>query len=379
MSDTTRTDRAAAEVRLDLEALIRDWERAFVNRARPYAVQQDDGSYRWAFRECDARALRAHLSGTETLALSSTDGRVRCRWACLDADAPDGLAQLRHIRVALAELGLLGLMEESRRGGHLWLFFAVALPAALPRAVVGAALDGLVARGELARLPEVYPDTDGDDPARLGHAVRLPLGVHRRTGRRYPLLDGAGEPLPLTTPRDLAVQMAHLLAHPRVSATQLRAAAARLGVPPNAQGERQPGRRADRRAPARAAGSPSGGAVTAAATSTTSAMIRWVDARVSPLDLLDELCPQAKMRPVGQGYLGWCPFHDDRAPDECGEPGTPSFYVVHNRRHGWSWRCLSSNCAFWEGPMKHSFRLLQELLRLDVRAAIGAALTRWGA
>ncbi len=28
--------------------------------------------------------------------------------------------------------------------------------------------------------------------------------------------------------------------------------------------------------------------------------------------------------------------------------------------------------------MKHSFRLLQELLRLDVRTAIGAAYARWG-
>jgi len=28
--------------------------------------------------------------------------------------------------------------------------------------------------------------------------------------------------------------------------------------------------------------------------------------------------------------------------------------------------------------MKHSFRLLQELLGLDARAAIGAALARWG-
>jgi len=106
-------------------------------------------------------------------------------------------------------------------------------------------------------------------------------------------------------------------------------------------------------------------------------VICWVDAHVSPLDLLDELCPQSEMRVTGQGFLGWCPFHDDRAPDERGEAGTASFYVVHNRRHGWSWRCLSSNCPFAEGPMKHSFRLLQELLGLDARAAIGAACARW--
>ncbi len=60
-----------------------------------------------------------------------------------------------------------------------------------------------------------------------------------------------------------------------------------------------------------------------------------------------------------------------------GDPGTPSFYVVHNTRYGWSWRCLSTNCVHSDGPMRHSFRLFQELLQLDVVSAIGAALTRW--
>jgi hypothetical protein len=106
-------------------------------------------------------------------------------------------------------------------------------------------------------------------------------------------------------------------------------------------------------------------------------VIRWVDAQVNPLDLLEELALATDMRLAGQGYLGWCPFHDDQAPDGAGDPGTPSFYVVHNRRYGWSWRCLSTNCPHSEGPMRHSFRLLQELLQLDVVSAIGAALTLW--
>jgi hypothetical protein len=110
---------------------------------------------------------------------------------------------------------------------------------------------------------------------------------------------------------------------------------------------------------------------------TRSAVIRWVDREISPLDLLADLAPGAELKRVGQGYLGWCPFHDDRAPDANGDPGTPSFHVVFNRRYGWSWRCLSSNCAHSEGPMRHSFRLFQDLLQLDVVGAIGAALVRW--
>jgi hypothetical protein len=370
------------EVLPDVEALVRGWEALLVNRARPYALQQEDGTYRWVFRPLDTLALRAHFAGTHTVALSSLDEGGRCRWACLDADASNGLDTLRVVRAALAEVGLPALLEASRRGGHLWLIFAEPLPAQLPRAVVAAVLDG---------LPELYPDTDGAELAhlgqlgqagRLGHAVRLPLGVHRRTGRRYPLLDEQGaQPLPLTTPRDLAAQMAHLLAYPRISAEQVHAAARRLGIPPDPSGEQ--GRdRVDGRMSRRAqspfdAGAPGGRAILPSST-TTSAVIRWVDAHTSPLDLLDELGPQSEMRVAGQGFLGWCPFHNDRAPDERGKPGTPSFYVVHNRWHGWSWRCLSSNCPYSEGPMKHSFRLLQELLGFEARAAIGAALALWG-
>src|SRR5262249_53944533 len=43
------------------------------------------------------------------------------------------------------------------------------------------------------------------------------------------------------------------------------------------------------------------------------------------------------------------------APQVDGAPGTPSLYVVTNRRFGWSWRCLSSNCGTATGPMHHTF------------------------
>jgi hypothetical protein len=108
-------------------------------------------------------------------------------------------------------------------------------------------------------------------------------------------------------------------------------------------------------------------------------VIRWVDVHVSPLDLLEELAPETELERAGQGYLGWCPFHSDRAPQVDGIPGMPSFYVVQNTRYGWSWRCLSTNCVHAAGPMRHSFRLFQDLLALDASAAIQAALVRWPA
>jgi hypothetical protein len=200
---------------------------------------------------------------------------------------------------------------------------------------------------------EVYPDH-----TELGHAVRMPLGTHRRTGLRYPFLDQTGTLVDL---EDLPAAMAFALALPAIRSEQLRAVASQLGV----------SRQASRRSPAT-----SSQLSEVALSSTTSAVIRWVDAQVNLLDLLEELAPATDMRLAGQGYLGWCPFHDDQAPDANGDPGTPSFYVVHNTRYGWSWRCLSTNCVHSDGPMRHSFRLFQEVLQLDVVGAIGAALVR---
>jgi TOTE conflict system primase-like protein len=387
LTDAPAAGSAAAES--DLETLLRAWESRFLNRVTPHALQRPDGSYRWVFRRCDPTVVARHLGGELTLAVASLDAGGGCRWACVDADAdgtdgqPDGVGQLVTLARALSALGLAPpLLEASRRGGHLWLFFDAPVPAALARSVVRGVLrrlrteDGL----DLARL-ELYPDADR--PGALGHAVRLPLGIHRRTGARYPLLDATGRPLRLTRLLD-AVH--HLLAHPASSRQAVDAAARTVATWDGVGGPvaDAPAGREEREAAQGAMGDVGAGVAESARpvsppapVSTTSAAIRWVDAQVSPLDLLAELAPRARMRRTGQGYLGWCPFHDDEAPQADGSPGTPSLYVVCNRRHGWSWRCLSSNCAHHAGPMRHSFRLFQELRGLGTTDAIRAAVERW--
>jgi hypothetical protein len=346
--------------------LERWWER-FVNRPIPYAVQQEDGTYRWVYDPCTASLLSAHLQGALTVALASTDARGACRWVCLDVDAPGMLPQLLTLSRALAELSLPGLVEASRRGGHLWLFFDAPLPAVAARFTIAKALEHVSADGVEIPTHERYPDVSG--PGGIGHAMRLPLGIHRKTGRRYPLFDEDGLPCAFTSPARAAT---FVLNTPVISSTwgqrqweQYRSDRQSLG----------------RHVVASARVLPVASATTAQAPSqgigTRSAVIRWVDAEVSPLDLLAELAPECELKRQGSGYLGWCPFHDDRAADEDGRPGSPSFYVVEDRRFGWSWRCLSTNCSISLGPMKHSFRLLQELLELSVAATIHEARRRW--
>jgi hypothetical protein len=196
---------------------------------------------------------------------------------------------------------------------------------------------------ELTKL-EVYPNAEQG----LGHPVRLPLGGHRRTGKRYSLIDSQGLPLTFTS-QEAAVSF--ILAQPHVPLSWLKAT---WQTP------------AEEDAPAH----PS-------ASGTTSPVIRWVDAEISPLDLLAEYAPEAAMRKVGQGYLGWCPFHDDRASQADGSPGTPSFYVMRHHIHGWLWRCLSSNCRFHGLPSHRAFRLFCEFVGCDARTGIDRARQRW--
>ncbi len=380
MSQDAHQQDVTLEGRTDLLAVAEDWLQLFANRTQPYALQQLDGSYRWVYEDCTPQLVAAHLAGELTLAFSSTNARACARWACLDVDVPGSLPQLVALRAALAELGLPGLVEASRRGGHLWLLIDDVVPAAAIRFVVARALAQASALGMEIPAHELYPDAIGT--GRLGHALRLPLGVHRRTGLRYPLFDEHGLPCAFTTMEKAAT---FVVDAPRIAAGPV---CERWRV---MRADRTAGRTTARSEPserngqeevieqagaARASGRPVGPHV--GTVGTRSAVIRWVDAHVSPLELLSDLAPESEMRSAGRGYVGWCPFHDDRAPDATtGAAGSASYYVVEDRRYGWSWRCLSTHCAESAGPMRHSFRLLQELLGVSVVAAIREAACRW--
>lgn len=381
-----RTDLVAAQsvhihqkIAHDLEPLLAPLLALVCNRAQPYAAQQEDGTYRWIYQPTDAAVLAAHLGGSATIALSSLGEDGSCRWVCLDADAADALPELLELAAALIERGLPALVEASRRGGHLWLLFDGPVPAALARRVVLQTLDALRAEN-VVPVPslELYPDTA--QRGVLGHAARLPLGIHRLTGKRYPLFDEEGSPCAFTSS---AAAVQFLLDWPRVSPQQLMHIARTLpqasqhghGDDGEAKGHEEHswhGRRG-KQTPTHT----DDAARTPLQIGTRSAVIRWVDAHVAIPDLLAELAPMTDLQKVGRGYLGWCPFHDDRAPDEQGRLGTPSFYVVRDRRYGWSWRCYSTNCSHSVGPLRHSFRLLQDLLELTASQAIREACARW--
>ncbi|MFQ5870305.1 MAG: CHC2 zinc finger domain-containing protein, partial [Candidatus Zixiibacteriota bacterium] len=81
------------------------------------------------------------------------------------------------------QLNLATYLEDSRRGGHLWLFVEP-VQALVMRTLIRLILDTL----EIDNV-EIYPQQDGLVGIRVGSLVRGPLGVHQLTGQRYSFLD----------------------------------------------------------------------------------------------------------------------------------------------------------------------------------------------
>jgi hypothetical protein len=153
----------------------------FVQRWDLHARQLDDGSYICVHELLNVGHLFAHLRGEITLGAYLLDQESQARFIVLDADDAQAWERLGHLVRVLAEEDVPSYLEESRRGGHLWLFLAQAVTGQEVRAFG----HGLLAAHEIQGV-ELYPKQDQlvDGP---GSLIRMPFGVHRLTGQGYVL------------------------------------------------------------------------------------------------------------------------------------------------------------------------------------------------
>lgn len=160
-----------------------------VGRRNDYAVQASDGHYVRIRSDLTYEELFWHLQGSQTLGTYVINEDNLCPFAVFDSDAPTGLFDLAAVNMNLATSNIPSYLELSRRGAHLWVFFAEPLSPALVRAwLLPYAPQGC----------EFYPKQNQASWEHPGCLIRLPLGVHQRSGERYPfvtLVDG--QPLPL--------------------------------------------------------------------------------------------------------------------------------------------------------------------------------------
>lgn len=157
--------------------------------------------------------LRNHILGNVTLGIYPLrlDGTVNfaaldldINRAFLDAHRSDGaaLAEARDSLVAytetwrrfLIDLAFDPLLEDSGyKGRHLWVLFTEPVPAATAYALVRALLVHGPQPPHQALSAEAFPKQPSRGRDGLGNLIKLPLGIHRRTGRRAALLGADGE------------------------------------------------------------------------------------------------------------------------------------------------------------------------------------------
>ncbi|MBL8897236.1 MAG: hypothetical protein JNM84_06400 [Planctomycetes bacterium] len=130
--------------------------------------------------DIEERALREHAADAEALRRLRAALHSECeRW-----------------RGRLVELGLPVLLEDSGfKGRHLWVLLAPPVEAGSLRSFGLALQRELGAPGDPRIQVEIFPKQARVRAEGLGNLIKLPLGIHRRTGRRSQLLNADGTPV----------------------------------------------------------------------------------------------------------------------------------------------------------------------------------------
>jgi hypothetical protein len=205
-----------------------EYARWFVNR-RAYTLQSETPHpasgrhyyYRPRKRgnplELTPRDIQRHLEGGITLGIYAINPRTqRVKWMAIDADYRKALEDLLKLQFELGRMGIQAALEQSRRGGHLWIFFekpVLAKHARIHIRHLAKQLSVEVKGCGSGDGIELFPKQDSIDDGQFGNAIRGPLGVHRAADRRY-WFYGA--------PYELNAQMAYLRNLRRVTEQQLR-------------------------------------------------------------------------------------------------------------------------------------------------------------
>ncbi|HWP34535.1 MAG TPA: CRISPR-associated primase-polymerase type A1 [Thermodesulfobacteriota bacterium] len=235
-------DEEATELPAPSEADAVRFAHLFAGRENVYARQWvgSDGQtgYSPVHEPFTAQVARNHLAGSVTVGVYPVrlDGTVtffafdldigkrplaRARGSVAEARRLKDLVdrEARRLHAELQALGVPALIEDSGyKGRHLWVLLAEPEEASVVRSF-GALFTAAVPLSSADLQLEFFPK-QASVGGGLGNLIKLPLGIHRRTGRRSRLLrpDGTAEPDPHGA----------LRRHPRLSRAALHAAVAAL-------------------------------------------------------------------------------------------------------------------------------------------------------
>ncbi len=180
--------------------------------ARQWVSPSGEAGYSPVREPLTPSVIKSHLLGNRTVGVYQVRIDDTVKFLTFDVDVPRRMVDefastpqiwLDHMRIlhthawriasVLKEAGLASVMEDSGfKGRHVWVLFRDPVPASLARAMGVRVL-------ELAGPPprgvhvEVFPKQGHVPAGGLGNLIKLPLGIHLKTGRRSLFLETAPE------------------------------------------------------------------------------------------------------------------------------------------------------------------------------------------
>ncbi len=165
--------------------------RKFVSRSDIYARQLDTGAYFVIRQPLTDDVLQAHLNGDYTCGtyVIDTDGNIK--WVCIDVDCEiEELPAYKFLSEIIYDMfpEFERVLEFSgRRGYHIWLFLKTPDK---PKFYLEIVRSRLLQNGINPKSIEVYPKQHNlkHTKQKLGNLLKLPFGIHQRSGKRSTLL-----------------------------------------------------------------------------------------------------------------------------------------------------------------------------------------------
>jgi hypothetical protein len=229
----------------------------FIQRWDIHARQLEDGRYICVPQPFRMSLMYLHLRGDITLGAYLLDSKSLAKFIVLDADDEMTFRKLKEMAVDLNNQGIPSYQETSRRGGHLWLFFKELIPGEKAK---GFGKGLLKSYGIEA---EVYPKQEklSQGP---GSLIRMPFGIHRKSGERYPFY-GLGN----------FRQQLEILSHPQTVPMEAIELYQYRKETHHYEGKSE---------------------------------------RFKDIPLVEFIGQYVDLRPIASGALGLCPFHEDHQP-----------------------------------------------------------------
>jgi hypothetical protein len=177
----------------------------FVHRTDVFAVQTKTGKYETHKIPITDDHLKGHLLGKQTLGTYQLDKDDTVILACIDIDiskqvwSKEGFnvadwkpkidQQISAIKNKLAEYGIVGYTEMSGfKGAHVWYFFEDPVNAGTVKDMNMVMFGGMDPVDENISL-EFFPKQDHIDEGGFGNLIKLPLGIHKKSGNFSYFLD----------------------------------------------------------------------------------------------------------------------------------------------------------------------------------------------